>query len=67
MDNTLLEALRARYKGEILMARANIEVYLKNPAGIGEHPDITGAIDEQVAKLAEADEKLSTLGTFFDV
>jgi hypothetical protein len=64
--DTLLDALRARYKSEILMAKANIEVYLKNPAGIGEHSDITGAIDEQVAKLAEADEKLSTLNTFFD-
>ena len=66
MDNTLLQALRAKYNGDILLAKANIEVYLKNPAGIGEHPDITGAIDEQVAKLAEADEKLSTLNTFFD-
>jgi hypothetical protein len=66
MENQLLRALKARYQGEIAVAQANIEVYLKNPAGIGEHPDIVGAIDEQVAKLAEADEKLQTLSTYFD-
>lgn len=66
MEQQLLRALKARYQGEIAVARANIEVYLKNPAGIGEHPDIVGAIDEQVAKLAEADEKLQTLSTYFE-
>jgi len=46
-------------------AVANIEVYLTNPAGIGEHPDIVEAIDTELAKLAEADEKLKTLNEYF--
>ena len=42
----------------IAAAKANIQVYLRNPAGIGEHPDIIAAIDEQVEIAAAASEKL---------
>jgi len=65
MNEFLLAALRDKYKGEISVARANIDVYLKNPAGIGEHSDIVSSIDEQVVKLAEASEKLETLLQYY--
>ena len=39
-------------------AEANIQVYLRHPAGIGEHSDIVGAVDEQIEKAAAASEKL---------
>ena len=65
MRETLLNALRALYEGEALKAKANIEVYLLNPAGIGEHPDIIEAMDLEISKLAEADEKLETLNKYF--
>lgn len=70
MNEFLLVALKSYYQGKINVARANIDVYLKNPAsvapaGLGEHPDIVGAIDEQVAALAESDEKLETLNKYF--
>ena len=35
----ILEALRKKYESDIASARANIQVYIDNPAGIGEHPD----------------------------
>ena len=41
----LLEALEIQYRGNIASARANVRVYLENPAGIGEHPDVVQAID----------------------
>lgn len=47
-------------------AEANIAVYMNNPAGIGEHPDIVDAIDSQVAKYAEAEEKLQALGSIIN-
>ena len=65
MKSVLIDALRTGYEGDIARARANIEVYMTNPAGIGEHPDIIEAIDMELAKLAEADEKLSTLDKYF--
>ena len=57
----ILEALRKKYESDIASARANIQVYIDNPAGIGAHPDLVSAVDEQVTLLAEAEDKLSTL------
>jgi len=65
MRSTLLKSLKTGYAGDIARAVANIEVYLTNPAGIGEHSDIVEAIDTELAKLAEADEKLKTLNEYF--
>jgi len=40
LGTSLLEATRARLIGEITSARANLEVLLQNPVGIGEHTDL---------------------------
>ena len=37
---TLIRALLSNYQGEMAKAKANIEIYLKNPMGIGDHSDI---------------------------
>jgi len=62
--NSFIVALEAKYKAEMAAAKANIEVYLSNPTGIGEHPDLVEAIDSQVAVLAEAEDKLDALKHF---
>ena len=62
--SSFLIALEARYKAEMAAAKANIEVYLSNPTGIGEHPDLVEAIDSQIAILAEAEDKLDSLKHF---
>ena len=63
----LLLALRKRYEAEIAAALANIEVYNTNPTGIGDHADIVSAVDAEVAKLADAADKLNALIEFFRV
>lgn len=60
--NMILSALRSRYVAEAESAKANIEVYLNSPVGIGEHSDLVGSVDTQVEELASALEKISTLG-----
>ena len=54
-------ALELKYEGDIAIGRANIEVYMDNSAGIGEHPDIVNAVDSQIDKVAEASEKLDVV------
>ena len=66
MKERILEALQAKYFGEMKEAEANIEIYLASPVGIGEHPEIIDAIDTQMAKLAEAQEKFEVLKEFSD-
>jgi len=65
MAKTLREALIIKYEGEIAEAKANIQVYLANPVGIGEHPDIVSAMDTQIEKMAHAEEKLLAVRNHF--
>ena len=58
MREIIINALRLKYKGVMAEAKANIEIYLENPAGIGEHPEVLAAIDSELHKLAEARDKL---------
>ena len=57
----ILESLKKKYEGEIAVAKANVQVYIDNPAGIGEHSNIVQAVDEQIALIAEAEDKLNII------
>jgi len=59
--NFLLAALEKKLEGEVAMAKANIQVYMQNAVGIGEHPDVVEAVETQVAKIAEAEDKLGVI------
>tara|TARA_B100000902_G_C26994347_1_gene756674 strand:+ start:452 stop:649 length:198 start_codon:yes stop_codon:yes gene_type:complete len=59
MKDRIKNALIKKYEGDIAAANANIEIYLKNPVGIGEHPDVIAALDEQIGIAATAEEKLN--------
>ena len=64
MDQHIVDALRARYEAQMAEAFANIQIYLNNPAGIGEHPDLVAAVDTQVEIYANAKEKLEVIDEF---
>ena len=66
MKQQLIDGLVAKYNGDIGAARANVQVYLTNPVGIGEHPDIIMAIDQELIKIAEAEDKLLALDKHFN-
>ena len=61
-----VDALAKKYEADILNAKANIEVYVTNPAGIGEHPDLAAAIDSQVDIIAHAEDKLGVLNKHYN-
>jgi len=61
----MLKALIKKLEGDIAVAEANINVYLNQSVGIGEHPDIVESIETQVVKMAEADEKIQTIKKYF--
>ena len=61
----LLNALVMKLEGEAAMHEDNITVYMENPVGIGEHPQIIESIESEVAKLAEGLEKIDTINANF--
>ena len=65
MREQLIAALKAHAQGEIAMHKANVEIYLQNPVGIGEHPDITQAMQEELDKIARWDDQLNVLSKYF--
>lgn len=65
LRDNILNALRDDATGNIAKAKMNVEVYLHNPVGIGEHPDVLGAIQEQLDIIAHEEERIEVLDKHF--
>ena len=63
-DN-MIEAIKEHAKGRIAKHAMNVEVYLKNSAGVGEHPDILEAIEKELKIIAEYHDQLEVLNKYF--
>jgi len=61
----LLDAVRKHAEGHIAKHKANVLVYLNNPAGIGEHPDIIEAIESELMEMAKYQDQLEMLDKYF--
>ncbi len=67
MEDILLNAVKEHASGHVAKHKANIEVYLSNPTGIGEHSDIIQAIENELGCMAEWQEKLDMIKKHFMV
>jgi hypothetical protein len=65
MREKLLTALEAHAKGHIEKHRINIEVYLTNSVGIGEHSDIIETIEKELDEIARYQDQLDILKKYF--
>jgi hypothetical protein len=63
----LIRACAARYEAERNAAIAETLVYLRNPVGVGDHPNLIDQISELVDKAAAADERLQIMTKFFQI
>ncbi len=66
-SNALYEALKAQFVAQQQKAIATLTVYLTNPVGMGEHPQIIDEMVEQTKSLAEAEDCLERLKDTFEV
>lgn len=65
MRKTILSAVHKHAEGHIAKHRANIEVYLHQPVGIGEHSDIIEAIEIELKAIAEYQDQIEILNHYF--
>jgi len=63
--NPYLKALEMKYEADIEIIQVNLKNYLDNTVAVAEHPDIVKDIDDLVAALATAQEKLNTIQGMF--
>ena len=65
MREQLLKALLAHAQGDIQKHVANVEVYLTNPAGIGEHSNIVEAIEQELNEIAKYQDQIDVIQKYF--
>jgi hypothetical protein len=61
----IIKALVDHAIGHIAKHRLNVEVYLNNPVGVGEHSDIMEAIEKELEEMAKYQDIISMLNAFF--
>jgi hypothetical protein len=61
----MLNAVRRHASAHIEKHRINIEVYLTNPVGVGEHSDIMDAIEKELEEMAKYHDHLEILDKYF--
>ena len=65
MRDQLVAAVKAHAQGEIAKHKVNVYVYLEHPVGVGEHSDITEAIQCELDKIARYEDQLNVLDKYF--
>tara|TARA_X000000368_G_C22977554_1_gene688325 strand:+ start:151 stop:363 length:213 start_codon:yes stop_codon:yes gene_type:complete len=65
MREQLIHALTKHAEGMIEKHRANVEVYLTNPAGIGEHSNIIEAIEIELDAISKYNDQKEVLQKYF--
>ena len=66
MKPELIKSLLSHAQGEIAYHKANVHVYLNNPVGIGEHPDVMGAITDELDQIAKYHDQVEVIERYFN-
>jgi len=61
----LIDAQTSHLVGHINKHKANVEILLTHPVGIGEHQDIQTAIEDELEEIANYHDKLEMLVQYF--
>jgi len=65
MREQILRALIAHAQGDIAKHKANIEIYLEHPAGVGEHTDILESIEKELDAIAKYQDQIDVIKKYF--
>ena len=65
LESIILKGIKKHAEGNIALHSANVEVYLTNPAGIGEHSDIMEAIQAELDEIAKHNDRLEVIEAYF--
>ena len=65
MIDQMIKALLAHAQGDIENLKANVEIYLSNPAGIGEHSDIMESVENELNMIAKYQDQIDVIQKHF--
>ena len=65
MREQIIKALLAHAQGDIAKHKANVEIYLTNPVGIGEHSNVMEAVEEELNMIAKYQDQIDVIKQYF--
>ena len=65
MREMLIQAVRAYASGHVQKHKANIEVFLSNAVGVGEHTDIIDSIEKELDEIARYNDQVEMIDKYF--
>ena len=61
MKEQIIKSLISHAYGEINYHKSNVEIYLSNPVGIGEHSDVLGSITNELNEIAKYHDQIEVI------
>ena len=65
LRSNMLEAAYNHARAHVEKHKLNVEVYLTNPVGVGEHSDIMDAIEKELEEMAKYEDHMEILDKYF--
>ena len=65
LRENIIKALIDKFEGEISAHKINVEIMLENTVGVGDHPNITETIEQELETISKYDDKLNVLTKYF--
>ena len=62
----ILQSLKSHAVGHINKHKMNVEIYLENPVGIGEHPDVMEAIEQELEMISKYHDQLEVIEKYLE-
>ena len=66
LKEVMITAAKKHAEAEIDLHKANIEVYMQQVVGIGEHSDVIETIQKELDRMAMAHDRLEMLNKYFN-
>ena len=65
MRDQMIKALLAHANGEIERHKTNVTIFLENPVGVGDHPDIMETIQSEIDAIAKYEDQIQVINKYF--
>lgn len=65
MRQEIIGVLKQNFEAHILKHKMNVDIMLNNPMAIHDHTDLMSAIEKEVAQIAEYQDKLEIMESYF--
>lgn len=65
MKDKIIAASQLHFKAHIEKHKMNVEIMMDNPMAIHDHTDLMSAIEQEISKIAEYEDKLAVLEKHF--